>query len=86
MHNQVMDDISALLVEREMSEAPDNLVLVYLRRLDEKIDRLTSVVNDLGQPLQTPMLVWQNQRFSLEPIAAGASTVRIAAPPAARAS
>jgi hypothetical protein len=44
-----MDDISALLVEREMSEAPDNLVLVYLRRLDEKLDRLTSVVNDLGR-------------------------------------
>jgi hypothetical protein len=44
-----MDDISAILVEREMSEAPDNLVLVYLRRLDEKLDRLTSVVNDLGR-------------------------------------
>jgi hypothetical protein len=44
-----MDDISALLVEREMSEAPDNLVLVYLRRLDEKLDRLISVAGDLGR-------------------------------------
>ncbi|MFL5255193.1 MAG: hypothetical protein ACJ8AI_20320 [Rhodopila sp.] len=44
-----MDDISAVLVEREMSEVPDNLVLVYLRRLDEKLDRLVSVASDLGR-------------------------------------
>jgi outer membrane murein-binding lipoprotein Lpp len=30
-----------------MSEEPDNLVLVYLRRIDDKIDRLTDDVQDL---------------------------------------
>ena len=30
-----------------MSEEPDNLVLVYLRRIDGKIDRLTDDVQDL---------------------------------------
>jgi hypothetical protein len=30
-----------------MSGEPDNLVLVYLRRLDEKIDRLIGDVQDL---------------------------------------
>ena len=30
-----------------MSEEPDNLVLVYLRRIDGKIDRLTEDVQDL---------------------------------------
>ncbi len=30
-----------------MSEAPDNLVLVYLPRIDGKIDRLTEDVQDL---------------------------------------
>jgi hypothetical protein len=30
-----------------MSERPDNLVLVYLRGIDEKIDRLTEDVQDL---------------------------------------
>jgi hypothetical protein len=29
-----------------MSEEPDNLVLVYLRRIDTKIDRLTDDVQD----------------------------------------
>jgi hypothetical protein len=32
-----------------MSEEPDNLVLVYLRRIDDKIDRLTDDVQDLEQ-------------------------------------
>ncbi|PPQ38311.1 hypothetical protein [Rhodopila globiformis] len=32
-----------------MSDGPDNLILVYLRRIDEKVDRLTSVVGDLGR-------------------------------------
>ena len=32
-----------------MSDAPDNLILVYLRRMDEKLDRLTSAVGDLGR-------------------------------------
>lgn len=32
-----------------MAEEPDNLVLVYLRRIDEKIDRLTDDVGDLRQ-------------------------------------
>ncbi len=30
-----------------MAEDPDNLVLVYLRRIDAKIDRLIDDVNDL---------------------------------------
>jgi hypothetical protein len=30
-----------------MSEEPDNLVLIYLRRIDGKIDRLTDDVQDL---------------------------------------
>ena len=30
-----------------MSEEPENLVLVYLRRIDGKIDRLTDDVQDL---------------------------------------
>lgn len=31
-----------------MSDAPDNLVLRYLRRLDEKIDRLVDQVSELS--------------------------------------
>ena len=30
-----------------MAEEPDNLVLVYLRRIDEKVDRLIDEVRDL---------------------------------------
>jgi len=30
-----------------MAAEPDSLVLVYLRRIDEKVDRLTAVVHDL---------------------------------------
>ncbi len=30
-----------------MSEQPDNLVLVYLRRIDEKLDRLSDEVRDV---------------------------------------
>jgi hypothetical protein len=43
-----MDNVGAQLLEPEMGDGPDNLILVYLRRIDEKIDRLTSVVVDLG--------------------------------------
>ena len=32
-----------------MTEQPDNLVLRYLRRIDEKVDRLTEDVHDLKQ-------------------------------------
>jgi predicted nucleic acid-binding Zn-ribbon protein len=32
-----------------VSDAPDNLILVYLRRLDEKLDRLVDSVADLGR-------------------------------------
>ncbi|MEA2728427.1 MAG: hypothetical protein QOF70_2902 [Acetobacteraceae bacterium] len=32
-----------------MSDAPDNLILVYLRRLDGKLDRLVDSVADLGR-------------------------------------
>ncbi len=30
-----------------MHDAPENLVLVYLRRLDEKVDRVASDIRDL---------------------------------------
>jgi predicted nuclease with TOPRIM domain len=30
-----------------MSDAPDNLILVYLRRLDEKLDRLGDDMRDV---------------------------------------
>jgi hypothetical protein len=33
----------------EVSDAPDNLILVYLRRLDGKLDRLVDSVADLGR-------------------------------------
>jgi predicted nucleic acid-binding Zn-ribbon protein len=33
----------------EVSDAPDNLILVCLRRLDEKLDRLVDSVADLGR-------------------------------------
>jgi uncharacterized coiled-coil DUF342 family protein len=32
-----------------MSDEPENLVLVYLRRIDEKIDRLSDDIGDLRQ-------------------------------------
>jgi hypothetical protein len=32
-----------------MSDGPDNLILVYLRRMDEKLDRLVGGVADLGR-------------------------------------
>jgi hypothetical protein len=35
--------------EVDVSGAPDNLILVYLRRIDEKVDRLVSSVADLGR-------------------------------------
>ena len=44
-----MDNVGGQLLEPDMSDGPDNLILVYLRRIDEKIDRLTSVVGDLGR-------------------------------------
>jgi hypothetical protein len=32
-----------------VSDAPDNLILVYLRRMDEKLDRLADNVFDVGR-------------------------------------
>ena len=32
-----------------MSGEPDNLILAYLRRMDEKLDRVVSSVADLGR-------------------------------------
>ncbi len=32
-----------------MSDAPDNLMLVYLRKMDEKLDRLTTSVTELAR-------------------------------------
>jgi len=36
-------------VEFVVSDGPDNLVLVYLRRIDEKLDRLATSVADIGR-------------------------------------
>jgi hypothetical protein len=36
-------------VDLEMSDAPDNLILVYLRRMDEKLDRLATGQADVGR-------------------------------------
>jgi hypothetical protein len=36
-------------VELVVSDAPDNLVVAYLRRMDEKLDRLVDSVGDLGR-------------------------------------
>jgi hypothetical protein len=36
-------------VEREMSDEPDSLILVYLRKMDDKLDRLASAIGDLGR-------------------------------------
>jgi outer membrane murein-binding lipoprotein Lpp len=35
--------------EADVSDAPDNPILLYLRRIDEKVDRLASSVADLGR-------------------------------------
>jgi hypothetical protein len=32
-----------------MSDAPDNLILAYLRKMDEKLDRLTTGVAELAR-------------------------------------
>ena len=32
-----------------MSDAPDNIILVYLRRMDGKLDRLVENIADLGR-------------------------------------
>ncbi|MEA2741548.1 MAG: hypothetical protein QOH05_4855 [Acetobacteraceae bacterium] len=37
------------MLERVVSDRPDNLVLTYLRRMDEKLDRIASSVADLGR-------------------------------------
>ena len=34
-----------------MSDEPENLILAYLRRIDEKIDRLSDDIGDLRQPV-----------------------------------
>jgi hypothetical protein len=34
-----------------MSDAPDNLLLVYMRRLDEKLDRVVEMQADQGRRL-----------------------------------
>lgn len=34
-------------MERAMSGEPENLILVYLRRLDDKMDRLAAMVVDI---------------------------------------
>jgi len=38
-------------MEFVVSEAPDNLILAYLRRMDEKLDRLVASVAALGRRL-----------------------------------
>ena len=34
-----------------MTDGPDNLILVYLRRMDQKLDHLTSTVDDHSRRL-----------------------------------
>jgi hypothetical protein len=36
-------------MECEVSGEPDNLILVYLRRMDGKLDRLADGVGDIGR-------------------------------------
>jgi hypothetical protein len=36
-------------MELAVSDAPDNLMLVYLRKMDEKLDRLTTSVTELAR-------------------------------------
>jgi hypothetical protein len=36
-------------MERAMSDGPDNLILAYLRKMDDKLDRLVASVADLGR-------------------------------------
>ena len=36
-----------------MSDPPDNLILVYLRRLDAKLDQMIEIVQDHGRRLTT---------------------------------
>jgi outer membrane murein-binding lipoprotein Lpp len=44
----VRDTVQSVEVERAMSDGPDSLILVYLRRIDEKLDRLMASVADLS--------------------------------------
>jgi outer membrane murein-binding lipoprotein Lpp len=45
----MLDNVGTQSMEHGMSDGPDNLIRVYLRRMDEKLDRLTSAVGDLGR-------------------------------------
>jgi hypothetical protein len=37
-----------------MSDQPDNLILVYLRRLDEKLDRVIARLDELSHGVTSP--------------------------------
>jgi hypothetical protein len=43
------DSVAAAAKERAVSDGPDNLILVYPRRIDEKLDRLTAGQADLAR-------------------------------------
>jgi hypothetical protein len=39
-----------------MSDQPDNLILVYLRRRDEKLDRVIARLDDLSHRVTSPAM------------------------------
>jgi hypothetical protein len=41
-----------------MSDEPDNLILVYLRRIDEKVDRVIETQQDHGRRLTSLEAKW----------------------------
>jgi outer membrane murein-binding lipoprotein Lpp len=45
----MFDTVGTQSMGHGMSNEPDNLILVCLRRMDEKLDRLASAVGDLGR-------------------------------------
>jgi predicted nucleic acid-binding Zn-ribbon protein len=45
----MLDNVGTQSMEHGMSGEPDNVILVYLRRMEEKLDWLTSAVGDLGR-------------------------------------
>lgn len=48
-----MGDTSARINELQMTDGPENLTLVFLRRLDTKIDQVLATQGDHGRRLTT---------------------------------
>jgi phage shock protein A len=59
-----------------MSDAPDNLILVYLRRMDAKIDTLTNDVGDLKRRM-TALEIQAGQMIATEQTHYAAVTMRL---------